>query len=76
VQLPADTDIASVRRKLAYDLCYVRRIGLWLDLRLVCCTALHMAGLPYGTVAWLFALPRPRSQSAATLARLPAPATV
>src|SRR5262249_44840203 len=39
VQLPADTDIASVRRKLAYDLYYVRRHGPWLDLRLIACTA-------------------------------------
>src|SRR5438552_3957175 len=32
VQLPADTDLTSVRRKLAYDLYYVRQLSLWLDL--------------------------------------------
>jgi lipopolysaccharide/colanic/teichoic acid biosynthesis glycosyltransferase len=59
VQLPADTDIASVRRKLAYDLHYLRTFGLWLDLRLVLCTGLHMLGVPYALVGRLFRLPRP-----------------
>ena len=34
VQLPADTDLDSVRRKLAYDLYYIRHLNGWLDLRL------------------------------------------
>ena len=51
VQLPPDTDLASVRRKLAYDLYYIRYRGLWLDLRLVACTAVHMLGVPYEVVA-------------------------
>ena len=37
--LPADTDIESVRRKLSYDLYYVRRHDPGLDLRLIVCTA-------------------------------------
>ena len=57
VQLPADSDLESVRRKLAYDLYYVRHASLWLDLRLVLCTASHMLGVPYRVVAKLFFLP-------------------
>jgi lipopolysaccharide/colanic/teichoic acid biosynthesis glycosyltransferase len=59
VQLPADTDIHSVRRKLAYDLHYLGRMGLWLDLRLILCTAFHIVGVPYATLGQLFLLPSP-----------------
>lgn len=57
VQLPADTDLNSVRRKLAYDLFYIRRISFWLDVRLVVCTAVHMAGVPYHLITWIFRMP-------------------
>src|SRR5436305_9317332 len=60
VQLPADTDIASVRRKLGYDLYYVRRHGPWLDLRLIACTAFKCFGMSYRMQRVLFALPHPR----------------
>ena len=59
VQLPADTDLDSVRRKLAYDLYYIRYRGFWLDLRLLACTAVHMAGLPYRALRAAFLMPRP-----------------
>jgi len=39
VQLPPDTDLNSVRRKLVYDLHYAQHLGLWLDLRLLLATA-------------------------------------
>jgi lipopolysaccharide/colanic/teichoic acid biosynthesis glycosyltransferase len=58
VQLPADTDLRSVRRKLAYDLYYVRRVSPWLDLRIAFCTVLYLLGLPYGVMPRLFLLPR------------------
>jgi lipopolysaccharide/colanic/teichoic acid biosynthesis glycosyltransferase len=45
VKLPADTDLDSVRRKLAHDLYYVERMSLWLDLRLLAGTALYAAGV-------------------------------
>jgi lipopolysaccharide/colanic/teichoic acid biosynthesis glycosyltransferase len=57
VQLPADTDLASVRRKLAYDLYYIRYINLWLDLRLICCTSVRMLGIPFHVLGRLFRLP-------------------
>jgi len=57
VQLPADTDLASVRRKLAYDLYYVRHMNPWMDLRLTLCTGFHMLGVPYHAIRRLFRLP-------------------
>jgi lipopolysaccharide/colanic/teichoic acid biosynthesis glycosyltransferase len=59
VQLPADTDLASVRRKLAYDLYYIRHINLWLDLRLMFCTGVRMFGVPFHILCGIFHLPRP-----------------
>jgi lipopolysaccharide/colanic/teichoic acid biosynthesis glycosyltransferase len=58
VQLPPDTDMTSVRRKLAYDLYYIRYRSVWLDLRLIVCTAVHMAGLPYRALCLFFVMPR------------------
>ena len=65
VQLPPDTDLGSVRRKLAYDLYYIRYRGLWLDLRLIACTAVHMAGVPYRALRLLFSMPRSEAVEAA-----------
>jgi lipopolysaccharide/colanic/teichoic acid biosynthesis glycosyltransferase len=47
VQLPPDTDLNSVRRKLAHDLHYVGQVGPWLDLRILFCTILHLFSLPH-----------------------------
>jgi lipopolysaccharide/colanic/teichoic acid biosynthesis glycosyltransferase len=44
LQLPADTDLTSVRHKIVYDLYYVQNQGLWLDLRLVFGTVLRAIG--------------------------------
>jgi lipopolysaccharide/colanic/teichoic acid biosynthesis glycosyltransferase len=38
VQLPADTDITSVRYKVVYDLYYILNQSLWLDARVVAAT--------------------------------------
>jgi lipopolysaccharide/colanic/teichoic acid biosynthesis glycosyltransferase len=46
VRLPPDTDLASVRRKLAHDIYYVRMFGFWLDLRIVITTAVSVVGVP------------------------------
>jgi lipopolysaccharide/colanic/teichoic acid biosynthesis glycosyltransferase len=56
VQLPPDTDLASVRLKLAYDIHYVQRAGLWLDLRLLAATAFKCLGVPFGVLRGLFRL--------------------
>lgn len=58
VQLPADTDMASVRRKLAYDLYYVRHISFWLDFRLIGCTVVHCFGVPFHVLCRRFKLPQ------------------
>jgi lipopolysaccharide/colanic/teichoic acid biosynthesis glycosyltransferase len=58
VLLPADTDLDSVRRKLCYDLYYVRCCSPWLDLRLVVATAFHVIGVPYSLLGIFLGLPR------------------
>ncbi|HVS38132.1 MAG TPA: sugar transferase [Gemmataceae bacterium] len=58
VQLPADTDLASVRRKLAHDLYYVRHVNPWLDLRLLLCTAFYAIGVPFALLSMLLGVPR------------------
>jgi lipopolysaccharide/colanic/teichoic acid biosynthesis glycosyltransferase len=57
VQLPADTDLRSVRRKLAYDLYYVRGMGWWLDLRILACTAFKVVGASFEVLRIAFLMP-------------------
>jgi lipopolysaccharide/colanic/teichoic acid biosynthesis glycosyltransferase len=57
VQLPADTDLDSVRRKLAYDLYYVEHVSPWLDLRLVLCTCGYILGIPFRISRRLLRIP-------------------
>jgi lipopolysaccharide/colanic/teichoic acid biosynthesis glycosyltransferase len=57
VQLPPDTDLISVRLKLAYDLYYVRNFGVWFDIRLCAATVLKMIGLPFAGIRWVFVFP-------------------
>jgi lipopolysaccharide/colanic/teichoic acid biosynthesis glycosyltransferase len=57
VQLPADTDIESVRRKLAHDLHYIQILSFWLDLRILVSTTLHVVGLKYWVGRFLFTMP-------------------
>ena len=45
LNLPPDTDTASVVRKLVLDLEYVRVANWWLDTRIVICTALRALGI-------------------------------
>ncbi|MCI0459800.1 MAG: sugar transferase [Gemmataceae bacterium] len=57
VQLAADTDLTSVRRKLMHDLYYIREGGLWLDFRILCCTACRMLGIPFRISGWVLGIP-------------------
>jgi lipopolysaccharide/colanic/teichoic acid biosynthesis glycosyltransferase len=57
VQLPPDTDLESVRRKLRYDLRYVAHGTVFTDLRLLVATAVHLAGLPFALSRILLGLP-------------------
>jgi lipopolysaccharide/colanic/teichoic acid biosynthesis glycosyltransferase len=45
INLPPDSDLESVRRKLQLDLEYIRTAGAFLDLRMMACTAFRMIGL-------------------------------
>lgn len=45
INLPPDSDIDSVRQKLEWDLAYVERASLSMDLRLACCTLAYMFGM-------------------------------
>jgi lipopolysaccharide/colanic/teichoic acid biosynthesis glycosyltransferase len=47
VQLPPDSDLESVRRKLALDLLYIRELSFGLDLKLLACTGCSLAGIPF-----------------------------
>jgi lipopolysaccharide/colanic/teichoic acid biosynthesis glycosyltransferase len=42
IRMPADTDLDSVRRKLAHDLYYIRNLSLLLDARVLLATVLHV----------------------------------
>jgi hypothetical protein len=57
VQLPPDSDLASVRRKLAYDVYYAMHGDLWFDIRILFATALHVVGVPYRVIGTLLDLP-------------------
>ena len=57
VQLPPDTDLNSVRRKLVCDLYYIERLSFWLDLRILVCTAFGFLGIPYAVSRKLFRVP-------------------
>jgi lipopolysaccharide/colanic/teichoic acid biosynthesis glycosyltransferase len=58
INLPPDSDIISVQRKLLLDCEYVERGGLWLDTRLMTCTFLRLFKLPEGWLQFLLALRR------------------
>jgi hypothetical protein len=61
VQQPPDTDLFSVRRKLNYDLYYVERMNLWLDLRLILGTVLKCLGVPFVGIRRILQLPDPNA---------------
>jgi lipopolysaccharide/colanic/teichoic acid biosynthesis glycosyltransferase len=57
VQLPPDTDLNSVRRKLGYDHYYINHRTAWLDVRLVLATALKMLHVPFAVAKLAFRIP-------------------
>jgi len=61
LQLPADTDLTSVRHKVVYDLYYIQHQGLLLDLRLVLGTVLRAAGAGPGLIRRACLLPSRRT---------------
>src|SRR5262249_8866711 len=59
VQLPADSDLASAGAKVTYDLHYLQRANLWLDLRILLATAFKVFGCSFETLRRVFRLPDP-----------------
>ncbi len=57
VQLPPDTDLGSVRRKLRYDLHSIENASLFLDVRIVLATIVHVLHLPFGLSRMLLRIP-------------------
>ncbi len=57
IQLPPDTDLESVRRKLTRDLYYVQHLGLWLDTQILCCTVTHVLGIPFWVLGKVLGVP-------------------
>jgi lipopolysaccharide/colanic/teichoic acid biosynthesis glycosyltransferase len=57
IQLPPDTDLESVRRKLVYDLYYVDRRTLWMDIRIILSTACKVVHIPAAVPQMLLQLP-------------------
>jgi lipopolysaccharide/colanic/teichoic acid biosynthesis glycosyltransferase len=74
INLPPDTDLDSVRRKLMLDSEYIASANLLLDLRILACTAARMFGLRGGRAVRLFGLTRsvelPASSSSSSSIRI------
>jgi lipopolysaccharide/colanic/teichoic acid biosynthesis glycosyltransferase len=61
LNLPPDTDLESVQRKLVLDLQYIQKASAWLDARLLLCTAARVFKLPVIRIFGLYrsvALPK------------------
>jgi lipopolysaccharide/colanic/teichoic acid biosynthesis glycosyltransferase len=57
VQLPADSDLKSVRRKVAYDQYYIQNWSVWLDLRVLAATLFKAVGAGRRFIRWACYLP-------------------
>lgn len=57
IQHPADTDVNGVAKKLVYDLCYIEKRGVRLDVQVLFGTVLYLAGFGYDRVRKFAFLP-------------------
>lgn len=73
INLPPDSNLDSVRRKQRLDLEYVRTASLFLDLRMLLCTALRLVGLNGLAVMRWMRLERVANHGHMTLERTPTP---
>jgi lipopolysaccharide/colanic/teichoic acid biosynthesis glycosyltransferase len=55
-----DTDLSSVRKKLNFDMYYISRMNLWLDVRIVIGTALHLLSVSDRLIARVLRFPDER----------------
>lgn len=63
INLPPDTDLASVRRKLKLDIEYIQNASLGMDLRMFCATLSRLFGVSGPGVLRLTRLYRPLNES-------------
>lgn len=77
IQLPPDTDLESVRKKLVLDRVYVNRRSFWLDMRIYLGTIFYLVGMPFKKVQRYFALPATikveNPPEASTISAMPLP---
>jgi lipopolysaccharide/colanic/teichoic acid biosynthesis glycosyltransferase len=57
ILLPADTDLQSVCRKLLCDRWYISHRSLWLDVRLILCTAFKVVQIPMPLACYVLSIP-------------------
>lgn len=65
INLPPDTDLESVRRKLSLDLMYVREGSLGLDLRILACTCARLFALRGPRINRIFGIDREPTEAPA-----------
>lgn len=58
INLPPDTSVECVRKKLQLDMELIELNSFWLEGRILCCTLLRMMGLRHGRAVRLFLLER------------------
>lgn len=61
VQLPPDTSLDDVRRKVACDLLYIERLGPRVDFRILLATAATLTGIRFSIINTLLRLPVPEA---------------
>jgi lipopolysaccharide/colanic/teichoic acid biosynthesis glycosyltransferase len=59
VQVPADSDLESVRVKVAHDLFYIQNASLWMDLRILAATLFKVFGVSFSSLRQRFRMPAP-----------------
>lgn len=57
VQLPPDSTVDDVHRKVACDLCYIREMGPALDLKILAGTTFKVLGVPFEVTSQVLNLP-------------------
>jgi lipopolysaccharide/colanic/teichoic acid biosynthesis glycosyltransferase len=63
VQLPPDSDLVGVERKLTHDLYYLDNRSAWLDFRILLCTAFKLLHIRYSVSRMVLRMPKPNKLS-------------
>ncbi len=73
IQLPPDSDLESVRKKLVLDRVYVQRRSFWLDLRIYFGTLMYLLGYSCHRIQGVLALPSEMRRDSTPSVISPAP---